>query len=156
MKRKNFLIVLRLVLAVYLSGCNGGGFVTPSTNMTGNWTMTNTITATNNPLHKIGTTTTSKCNIVDSSGLLTIYDFYIVNEEFVTWNTGYGTINNSTITLNLNGNYINYYGDIVSNTIYFEGTLNDNGLSGSGTYILTISVYGYTWTTWGTTIFIKG
>ena len=155
MKMKHYLTFF-LILSVFLTGCGSGSIISSSTNMTGNWTMTNTITSTNNPLHTIGTTTTSKCIIVDSSGSLTINNFYIVNEEFVKWNTGYGTNNNSNITLNLNGSNINSYGDTVSNIVYFEGTLDDNGLSGNGTYLLTISVYGYTWKTWGTTIFIKG
>ena len=156
MKRKCFLIILFLTLIVSLCGCGGGGTVTPSTNITGNWTMTNIVTATNNPIHDIGATTTAKCNIVDSSGSLTIYNFYIVNQEFINWNTGYGIFNKPTLTVNINGSYLNIYSQTVSVIIYFEGTLDASGISGSGTWTQTISVSGYTWITSGTTIFIKG
>jgi len=156
MKKKCFFVILFLVLAIFLSGCSGGGIVTPSTNLTGNWTMTNIVTATNNPIHNIGATTTSKCNIVDSSGSLTIYNFYIVNSEFINWNTGYGTFKKPTLTANISGSYLNIYGSTVSEVIYFEGNIDASGISGSGTWIQTISVSGYTWITSGTTIFIKG
>ena len=156
MKRKCFLIILFLTLIISSCGCSGGGTVTPSTNITGNWTMTNIVTATNNPIHDIGATTTAKCNIVDSSGSLTIYNFYIVNQEFINWNTGYGIFNKPTLTVNINGSYLNIYSQTVSVIIYFEGTLDASGISGSGTWIQTISVSGYTWITSGTTIFIKG
>jgi len=156
MKRKLFLLVLVLVVTVFLVGCSGGGTVIPSTNISGNWTMTSIVTATNNPLDDIGATTTAKCNIVDSSGLLTIYNFDIVNQELIDWNTGYGTFNKPTLTGNVNGSYLNIYSQTVSTIIYFEGVLGASGISGSGTWILTYSVSGYTWTTSGTTIFIKG
>ncbi len=147
MKRKYFFVILFLVLAIFLSGCSGSGVVTPSTNLTGNWTMTNS---------SASGTTTSKCNIVDSSGSLTIYNFNIVNQEFINWNTGYGIFYKPTLTVNINGSYLNIYGQTVSNIIYFEGTLDANGISGSGTWTQTISVSGYTWVSSGTTIFIKG
>ena len=118
--------------------------------------MTNIVTATNNPIHNIGATTTAKCNIVDSSGSLTIYNFDIVNQEFISWNIGYGTFYKPTIIANINGSYLNIYYQTVSTIIYFEGTLNASSISGSGTWTQTISVSGYTWTTSGTTIFIKG
>ena len=156
MKRKYFLLVLFLILAIFLSGCGGVGTITPSVNLTGNWTMTNIVTATNNPIHNIGATTTAKCNIVDSSGSLTIYNFDIVNQEFVNWNTGYGIFNKPNLTVNISGSYLNIYYQTVSNILYFEGTLDANGISGSGTWTQTISVSGYTWFTSGTTIFIKG
>ena len=155
MKRKLFLLVLALVVTLFLVGCNGGGVI-PSTNISGNWTMTNMVTATNNPIHNIGATTTAKCNIVDSSGSLTIYNFDIVNQELIDWNTGYGTFNKPTLTGNVNGSYLNIYYQTVSNIIYFEGIIDASGISGSGTWIQTISVSGYTWITSGTTIFIKG
>jgi len=155
MKRKLFLLGLALVVVMFLVGCSGGGVI-PSTNISGNWTMTNMVTATNNPIHNIGATTTAKCNIVDSSGSLTIYNFDIVNQELIDWNTGYGTFNKPTLTGNVNGSYLNIYGKTVSNIIYFEGVLGASGISGSGTWTQTISVSGYTWTSSGTTIFIKG
>jgi len=156
MKRKCFLVVLFLILAMFLVGCSGGGTVILSTNISGNWTMNNTVTATNNPIHNIGATTTAKCNIVDSSGSLTIYNFDIVNQELINWNTGYGTFNKPTLTGNVNGSYLNIYSQTVSTIIYFEGILDTSGISGSGTWIQTMSVSGYIWTTSGTTIFIKG
>ena len=118
--------------------------------------MTNIVTDTNNPIHNIGATTTAKCTIVDTSGSLTIYNFDIVNQEFINWNTGYGTFNKPTLIANINGSYLNIYYQTVSNIIYFEGILDTSGISGSGTWIQTISVSGYTWITSGTTIFIKG
>jgi len=147
MKRKCFFVILFLVLAIFLSGCSGSGVVTPSTNLTGNWTMTNS---------SASGTTTSKCNIVDSSGSLTIYNFYIVNQEYINWNTGYGTFNKPILTANISGSYLNQYGSTVSTIVYFEGTINTSGISGSGTWYQTFSVSGYTWIYEGTTIFIKG
>ena len=156
MKRKLFFVGLVLILVMFLVGCSGGGTVIPSTNITGNWTMTNITTATNNPIADIGATTTAKCNIVDSSGSLTIYNFDIVNQEFISWNTGYGIFNKPTLTVNITGSYLNIYSQTVSEIIYFEGTLDTNGISGSGTWTQTTSVAGYTWISSGTTIFIKG
>ena len=40
----------------------------------------------------------AKCNITDSSGSLTIYNFDIVGDESKDWNTGYGKFNGSTIS----------------------------------------------------------
>jgi hypothetical protein len=156
MKKKYFFVILFLIFAIFLTGCSGGGTVIPSTNITGNWTMTNIVTATNNPIHNIGATTTAKCNIVDSSGSLTIYNFDIVNQEGINWNTGYGIFSKPNLTVNISGSYLNIYYQTVSNIIYFEGTLDANGISGSGTWTQTISVSGYTWVSSGTTIFIKG
>jgi hypothetical protein len=139
---------------MFLSGC--GGVVTPATNLSGNWTMTNTTTSTTTPFFDIGAVTTSKCNIVDNSGSLTIYGFHIVGSEYINWNTGYGTFNNSTISVNISGSYINIYGSTVSTIVYFEGTINANGISGGGTWTQTFSVSGYLDSASGTTIFIKG
>jgi len=147
MKKKYYFVILFLVLAIFLSGCSGSGVVTPSTNLTGNWTMTNS---------SASGTTTSKCNIVDSSGSLIIYNFYIVNQEYINWNTGYGTFNKPILTANISGSYLNIYGQTVSTIVYFEGTINASGISGSGTWYQTFSVSGYTWIYEGTTIFIKG
>lgn len=144
MKREYFFVILFLTLAIFLSGC--GGVITPSMNLTGNWTMTNFSSGT----------TTSKCNFVDSSGSLTIYNFYIVDQEYINWNTGYGTFNKPIITANISGSYLNQYGSTVSTIVYFEGTINASGISGSGTWYQTFSVSGYTWIYEGTTIFIKG
>ena len=55
------------------------------------------------------TVNTSKCNIIDSSGSLTIYNFYNVGEEYINWNTGYGTFNGSAISINMSGSYTNIY-----------------------------------------------
>ncbi len=145
MKRKLFLLGLVLVITMFLVGCSGG--ITPSINLTGNWTMTNS---------SASGITTSKCNIVDSSGSLTLYDFYIVNQEYINWNTGYGTFNNSSISANISGSYINIFGSTVSTVVYFEGTINSSGIYGTGTWIQTNSVSGEIFTYSGNTIFIKG
>ena len=145
MKRKYFLLVLVLILTMFLVGCSG--VTTPSVNLTGNWTMTNSSAS--------GITTT-KCNIVDSSGSLTIYNFYIVGQEYINWNTGYGTLNNSTLTANISGSYLNIYGSTVSTTVYFEGTINASGIAGSGTWIQTFNVSGNFYSYSGNTIFTKG
>ena len=100
--------------------------------------------------------TTSKCNIVDSSGSLTIYNFDIVGDESKDWNTGYGTLNGSTISASVSGSYTNIYYQTVSTTVYFEGTIDSSGIYGTGTWVQTYNVssnfYSYT----GTTIFTKG
>jgi len=145
MKRKYFFVILFLVLAIFLVGC--GGVTTPSVNLTGNWTMTNSSDSG---------VTTSKCNIVDSSGSLTLYNFYIIDQEYISWNTGYGTFNNSAISANISGSYINIYGSTVSTIVYFEGTIASSGISGSGTWVQTFSVSGEIYSYSGTTIFIKG
>jgi len=149
------ILILFLIFSILLSGC--GGVTTPATNLTGNWTMTNTTTFTTSTyLVDIGTVTTAKCNIVDNNGSLAIYNFYIVGLPFINWNTGYGTFKNSIINANISGSYLNVYGSTVFTIIYFEGTINSSGISGSGTWIQTISVYNYFDSASGTTIFIKG
>jgi len=145
MKRKYFFVISFLILAIFLVGC--GGVTTPSVNLTGNWTMTNSSDSG---------VTTSKCNIVDSSGSLTLYNFYIIDQEYISWNTGYGTFNNSAISANISGSYINIYGSTVSTIVYFEGTIASSGISGSGTWVQTFSVSGEIYSYSGTTIFIKG
>ena len=150
-----YILILFLIFTIFLSGC--GGVITPTTNLSGNWTMTSTTTyTTSTQIADIGAVTTSKCNIVDNSGSLTIYNFYIVGQPFIKWNTGYGTFKNSTIIANISGSYLNIYGSTVSTIIYFEGTISSSGISGSGTWIQTVSVYGYFDSASGTTIFIKG
>ena len=147
MKKKLFLLGLVLVLAIFLSGCSGGGIVTPSTNITGNWTMTNS---------SASGVTTAKCYISDNSGSLTISNFDIVGDESKDWNTGYGTFSGSTIEASVSGSYTNIYYQTVSTTVYFEGTINSSGIYGTGTWVQTFNVndnfYSYT----GTTIFTKG
>jgi hypothetical protein len=145
MKRKYFFVILFLTLAILLVGC--GGVTTSPTNLTGNWTMTNS---------SASGVTTAKCNIVDSSGSLTLYNFYIVDQEYINWNTGYGTFNNSAISANISGSYINIFGSTVSTIVYFEGTISASGISGSGTWVQTFSVSGNITSASGTTIFIKG
>jgi len=145
MRRKYFLAVLFLILVIFLTGCSG--VITPPVNLTGNWTMTNS---------SASGVTTSKCNIVDSSGSLTLYNFYIIDQEYISWNTGYGTFNNSAISANISGSYINIYGSTVSTIVYFEGTIASSGISGSGTWVQTFSVSGEIYSYSGTTIFIKG
>src|SRR5665648_324570 len=147
MKRKLFLVGLVLILVMFLVGCSGGGIVLPSTNITGNWTMTNSSSSG---------ITTAKCNIVDSSGSLTINNFYIVNSEFINWNTGYGTLNGSTISASVSGSYTNINYQTVSTTVYFEGTINSSGIYGTGTWTQTFNVAGNLYSLSGTTIFTKG
>ena len=147
MKRKLFLVGLVLLLAMVLVGCSGGGTVTPSINLTGNWTMTNSSSSG---------VTTSKCNIVDSSGSLTIYNIDIVGDESKDWNTGYGTLNGFTISASVSGSYTNIYYQTVSTTVYFEGTIDSSGFYGTGTWIQTYNVSGNFYSYTGTTIFTKG
>lgn len=157
MKKKSFLIIAFLILAIFLVGCSGTGIITPSINLTGNWTMTNTTTYTTSSLiADIGAVTTSKCNIVDDAGAITIYNFKIIGQEYIDWNIGYGVLNNFNLTANISGSYLNVYGSIVSTIIYFEGTINAVGISGNGNWTQTISVYGYIDSASGSTIFIKG
>jgi hypothetical protein len=152
---KYFLVILFLILVVFLPGCSG--VTTPATNLSGNWTATNTTTSTTSTqIADIGAVTTAKCNIVNNSGSLTIYNFYIIGQPFINWNTGYGTFKNSVITANISGSYLNVYGSIVSTIVYFEGTIGSSGISGSGTWVQTVSVYGYFDSASGTTVFIKG
>lgn len=73
---KYLLVILILILVIFLSGCDS---IIPPINLSGNWTMTNS---------SASGVTTSKCNIVDSSGSLTLYNFYIVGQPFINWNTG--------------------------------------------------------------------
>lgn len=145
MKNKYYFVILFLALAILLVGC--GGVTTSPTNLTGNWTMTNS---------SASGVTTAKCNIVDSSGSLTLYNFYIVDQEYINWNTGYGTFNNSAISANISGSYINIFGSTVSTIVYFEGIISASGISGSGTWVQTFSVSGDITSASGTTIFIKG
>ena len=145
MKRKYFFVGLVLILAIFLVGCSG--VTTPSVNLTGNWTMTNSSSS--------GVTTT-KCNIIDSSGSLTIYNFDIVGDESKDWNTGYGTLNSFTISASVSGSYTNIYYQTVSTTVYFEGTIDSSGIYGTGTWVQTYNVSGNFYSYTGTTIFTKG
>ncbi len=158
MKKRYYFVILFLILTIFLSGC--GGVIIPSINLTGNWTMTNITTYTTYPFFDIGEVTTAKCNIVDNSGSLTIDDFWIVGQEYIDWNVGYGTFSNSTLTANISGSFIyptgNIYESTVSYVIYFEGNIDASGISGSGTWIQTLNDLGYIYSASGTTIFIKG
>lgn len=164
MKRKCFLVVLVLILAIFLSSC--GGVIIPSKNLTGNWTMTNITTYTTYPLFKIGEVTTATCNIVDNSGSLTIDNFWIVGQgqECIGWNVGYGTFSNSTLTITISGSFFYPTDNIDESTVsfaiyfvmYFEGNIDASGISGSGTWIQTLNDLGYIYSASGTTIFIKG
>lgn len=118
--------------------------------------MTNTTTSTTTSFFNVGAVTTSKCNIIDNNGSLTIYNFKIINLEYINWNIGYGTFKSSIIKANISGSYLNIYGQTVSTIVYFEGIINPDGISGSGTWTQTISVSGYMDSASGTTIFIKG
>jgi hypothetical protein len=162
MKKKYYLVILFLILTIFLVGC--GGVIIPSINLTGDWTMTNTTTYTTYPFFDIGEVTTAKCNIVDNNRSLTIDIFWIVGQEYIDWNVGYGTFSNSTLTFNISGSFIYPTGNIYESTesyaiyyvIYFEGNIDANGISGSGTWIQTLNDLGYIYSASGTTIFIKG
>lgn len=154
LKPNYFLLIILLAFSIILSGCSGT--TVPSTSLTGNWTMTNLTTSANNPIIDVGATTTAKCFITDSSGSLTVSNFRIINQEEIKWSTGYGKFINRTISANVNGSYINIFGQTVTTVIYFTGTIGSSGLSGTGTWVQTMSVGGYTWTSSGSTIFIKG
>ncbi len=142
-------MIVALVLSMFLVGCSSCGTVTPSINITGNWTMTNSSSSSSG-------VTTVKCNIVDNSGSLTIYNFDIVGDESKDWNTGYGTLNGSTISASISGSYTNIYYQTVSTTVYFEGTIDSSGIYGTGTWIQTFDVSGDFYSYTGTTIFTKG
>ena len=147
MNKKLFYIIFALIISVFfMVGCDG---IAPSTSMgiTGNWTMTSSSQAG---------VTTSKCYIKDNSGSLTISNFNIVGEEHITWSTGYGTFKNSKITANVNGSYLNIYGQTVTTVIYFEGNIDSGGISGTGTWLQTYNVAGLIDSFSGNTIFIKG
>lgn len=145
MKRKLFLLGLVLVITMFLVGCSGG--IAPSISLTGNWTMTNSSSSG---------VTTSKCYINDSSGNLIISNFYIVDQSYINWNTGYGTHSGSSITATVNGSYTNIFSQTVSVVIYFEGVINSSGIYGTGSWLQTNSVGGYIFTYSGDTIFVKG
>jgi hypothetical protein len=149
-------VLIVIVFALFLAGCSGGVPSSSSFNFSGNWTMTNSTLSSTLAMSDIGSTTTAKCNIVDTNGSLTIYNFRLVNQEFMKWNTGYGSRIGNKLTGNVNGSYTNIYGDPVSMTIYFEGTINKDGISGSGYWTQTFNVYGYFDTSSGVTIFVKG
>lgn len=155
MNRKLLYLVILMVSIFLIVGCSGNA-PSVSTNITGNWTMTNLVQSSNNPIHTIGATTTAKCYISDNYGSLTISNFRIINEEGIKWNTGYGSFIKPTISATVNGSYINIYGQTVTTVIYFEGKIGSGGISGSGTWVQTMSVGGYTWTTSGSTVFVKG
>lgn len=140
---KIIFVILLLILIIFLCGCNSeGGIITPSINLTSNWAMTNTTIYTYSSfIADIGAATTSKCNIINDAGVLTIYIFGIIGQEYVNWNIGYRVRNNFTLTGNISGSYLNIYGSIVSTVIYFESIINTDGISGNGNWTKTISVY---------------
>jgi len=145
MKKKLFLLGLVLLVTMFLVGCSGG--IITSSNLTGNWTMTNSSGSS---------VTTSKCYMNDSSGNLTISNFYVVNQSYINWNTGYGTHSGSSITATVNGSYTNIYYQTVSIVVYFEGTINSSGIYGTGTWVETDTVSGNIYTSSGSTVFVKG
>jgi hypothetical protein len=157
MRKSYLLFLVSFVLVSILTGCTPGGGPITTTDFSGDWTMTNTTTSTSAPsLFSIGSTSTTKCNIVDNNGSLTIYNFKLVGNEFYNWNVGYGTRSGNHLNANVTGSYLNVYGDTVSVTIYFEGDIDSDGISGTGTWTHTFSIYGNTDSASGTTIFVKG
>jgi hypothetical protein len=154
MKRKIFFVILSLILAIFLSGC--GGVITPSTNLTGNWAITYTTTSGTPSFFDVGEVTNATCSIVDNNGSLTISDFTIIGQEYIDWEVSYGTFSKPTFTTGyLVGSYLND-GSTVSLVIIFEGDINDEGTSGTGTWTATVSVTGENGGNGsGTCIFIK-
>jgi len=148
------IIILFLIFTIFLSGC--GGVTTPTTNLSGNWTMTNTTTYTDTPLFDIDTVINSKYIIYDNSDSLTIYGFHIIGLEYINWDLGYGTFNNSIVTINIYGSYKKPCGTIIYTTFCFEGTINADGISGSGTWFQAFSWSCDFHFASGTTILIKG
>ena len=144
-------IFILLSLSLLLIGCTG---VIPSENLTGYWTMFNTTTETTSSLITVDSVTTSQCKIVDDSGSLTIYYFRIVGLEFIDWNKGYGTFNNSVINAKVNGHYSKPCGQLVDVVIYFEGTID--GINGVGNWTQAFSISCNFDYALGMTIFTKG
>ena len=145
-----------MVIAIVLTGCSDGTPTGSSADFTGNWTMTNTTTSSSIIGIGVGSTTTAKCNITDNNGSLAIHNFRIVGQEFIKWDTGYGTRIGNNLTANVSGSYINIYRDPVSLTIYFEGDINANGISGTGYWTQTYNIYGLIDSASGATVFVKG
>jgi hypothetical protein len=155
MKRKYLFVILSLIFAIFLSGC--GGVITPSTNLTGNWTITITTTSGTPPSYfDGGEVKTATCSIVDNDGSLTISDFTIIGQEYINWEVSYGTFSKPTFTTGyLNGSY-NDDGSTVTLVIIFEGDINEDGTSGTATWTATVNVSGGNGGNGsGTSIFIK-
>ena len=141
MKRKYFLVILFLTLALLLSGC--GGVIIPSTNLTGDWAITYTTTSGTPSFFDIGKVNHATCSIVDDNGALTVSDFMIIGQEYIDWEVSYGTFIKPAFTTGyLTGSYINEYGSAISLVIIFDGDMNDDGASGTGTWTATVSVNG--------------
>jgi hypothetical protein len=72
--------------------------------------------------------------MIDNYGSLTIYNFKSFGQEYINWDTGYGTFNNPIITGKISGSYKNVYGQTVTTVINLSGTINPNGYNGSGNW----------------------
>ncbi len=133
MKRKYILLVLALVLAMFFVGCSGTGIITPSINLTGYWTAVAITTSSSDPsFWPIGGIATAEYSINDNNGTLTIYNFKIINQEFINWGVGQGTFNYPGLVITISGSYLNIYGYPINITINFQGSINASGLNGSG------------------------
>ena len=153
MQRKYFMIVLSLALILFLSGC-----VTPtsSINLTGEWTIEGVTTSGTSPYFIIGQERTDTCSILDDNGALTITNFTSIEQEEIDWEDCTGTFADPSFTIGpLNGS-MTYYGDPVTFIINFEGTMNDEGTGGTGTWTATIKIDGETvGTGGGTSVYTK-
>ena len=117
---------------ILLTSCIG---VVPSENLTGNWITVNT---------EFCSQTKSTFKIVDHSGSLTIYNYETTSQEYINWNTGYGTYNYPDVLILVNGTY--YDECTVFVTVSITGTITSN--IGNGDWTQTFipdngqSVYG--------------
>ena len=133
MKRKLFFVGLVLVLAMFFAGCSGTGIITPGINLTGYWTAVAITTSSSDPsFWPIGGIATAEYSINDNNGTLTIYNFKIINQEFINWGVGQGTFNYPGLAITISGSYLNIYGYPINITINFQGSINASGLNGSG------------------------
>ena len=99
--------------------------------------------------------TKSEFKIIDNLGSLTIYNYETTGQEFINWNTGYGTFNNPEILINLNGTYLNTDNYTVFVTIGIMGTINADGISGNGDWIQFFNLNDDVQSVSGITTFIK-
>ena len=158
--KKVFLILL-IVISISFVSCTTEPEqpVSPNISMSGRWTSTNITTYTSNIyVFEVGVTTTAKFTAIDNSGSLTITDFILIGADYISWNKGSGSFNPKTydFSVYLSGSYLNTYYDTVSVTVNFNGKVNNDQISGSGTFIEVLNVYGDQFSCSGTSTFFKG
>jgi len=148
--------VLMMIIAIVLTGCSGGTPTGPAMNFTGNWTMKNTATISSIEGIGVGETITAICSINDNNGSLSIYKVYIIGQESINWEMGYGTRSGNKLTANINGSYLKINGDRVSVSLSFEGEINTDGISGTGYWSQSFNINNSIDSAAGTTVFVKG